>query len=77
MDVTILGLQNAGKTSLVRVLAVRIPPKPTLLKLLLRNAVPNTSDPHVGRRIHNRLPANRRLQHEKGSKRARDVKVVR
>jgi GTPase SAR1 family protein len=28
MDITMIGLQNAGKTSLLRVLAVRIPTRP-------------------------------------------------
>jgi len=68
MDITILGLQNAGKTSLVRVLAVG---SPSLF-------IPNNPLIYYlsGWRIHNRLPTNRRLQHEKSTEGTCDTKVV-
>lgn len=38
MDVTMIGLQNAGKSSLLRVLAVRLSPFPSSLSLDLLNS---------------------------------------
>lgn len=57
MDVTIVGLQNAGKTSLLRVLAVS-----TDACLL----TPTLNGVHAGRRIHHRLGADSSFQ-QKGS----------
>ncbi len=46
MDITMIGLQNAGKTSLLRVLAVRLP------KIQIRDMLILTFLRSLGRRIH-------------------------
>lgn len=51
MDVTFVGLQNAGKTSLVRVLAVS--PDPCLVTLFFHNNLMFMT----GRRVYNRVNA--------------------
>lgn len=48
MDIAFVGLQNAGKTSLLRVLSVRIAPKLFAALVTLTNAI-------AGRRVHDRV----------------------
>jgi shikimate kinase len=51
MDVTMIGLQNAGKSSLLRVLAVRF----SLLFVSSFRPIELNSHQTAGRRIHNRV----------------------
>ena len=85
MDVTMIGLQNAGKTSLLRVLAVR--PKDDVFGILL---MPCSSGwrvhYRVGQLFCSRSPdltfdsqkfySHSRLQHETSSERSRHSQMV-
>jgi ADP-ribosylation factor-like protein 8 len=52
MDITMIGLQNAGKTSLLRVLAVSFKSNPSI------TSVSHADCRHTGRRIHSRVCLN-------------------